>query len=77
MKKKKDSDQLSFFNLKIGKGDIILKSGIPYGEIIDESESLYYMQKASSIDSIPSPCDKKRLIERIIKGELSIDSMRY
>ena len=75
--KKNTEDQLSFFNLKLNKGDVLLKSGIPYGEIVDESETLFYLKKASSDNAIPSPCDKKRLIERIIKGELTLPSIRY
>ncbi len=75
--KKCNEDQLSFFNLKLSKGDILLKEGRPYGEVVDESETLYYVKKAASNAPIPSPCDKKRLVERIISGELSVESLRY
>lgn len=75
--RKNSEDQLSFFNLKLNKGDVLLKSGLPYGEIVDESETLFYLKKVTCRDNIPSPCNKKRLIERIISGELSVESLRY
>ncbi len=77
MSKSKCIDQMSFFEIKLKKGDIIFKSDKIYAEIVDESETLYFLKKETSTQDIPTPCDKHRLIERIISGELKISEYRY
>lgn len=77
MSKTKCIEQMSFFEIKLKKGDLIYKLDQIYAEIVDESETLYFLKKASSNQDIPTPCDKHRLIERIISGELVISEYRY
>lgn len=76
-KKYKESDQLCFENISLQIGDKLYKDGQLYGELSGESETLFFMKRPGKLDEIPSPYLKNQLIERVIMGTLTVQSVRF
>lgn len=76
-RKKVNENQISIFDMALRTGDRLFKDGKLYGEISGESESLYFVMKAKSLDTIPTPYHKDTLRERILTGKLTLEEYNY
>ncbi len=81
MRRKRKSDSLSvqidITDIKLKIGDKLYKNGSLYGEIKDESSTLFFISRAFSDDIIPSPYIKEKLIESILMGTFTLDEVNY
>ncbi len=76
-RKKSDENQISIYDIMLRTGDRLFKDGKLYGEISGESESLYFIMKVKSLDSIPIPYHKHTLRESILTGKLTLKEYKY
>ena len=76
-RRQRSEDQISIYDMVLRIGDKLYKDGFTYGEIAGESDSLYFVRKASSKDNMPIPYQKETLRNNILTGKLTLESFHY
>ncbi|MFZ5352219.1 MAG: hypothetical protein ACOZCL_05780 [Bacillota bacterium] len=81
MKKRKKTgskaDQIEIGDIKLRIGDKLYMNGILYGEVADESDTLFFLAKPHRQDIIPSPYLKEKLIENILLGTFTLEKINF
>jgi hypothetical protein len=72
-----EDNQISIYDMVLKAGDKLYKDGAVYGEITGESESLFFVVKASSRDKMPIPYQKHNLRNSILLGKFTLDNLNY
>ncbi len=67
--------QIHITDIQLNAGDMLYKNEQPYAEVVDESDSLYFLKRLKS--DMPDPYQKGRLIELILSGQLTVDQVKY
>lgn len=76
-RKSKDSEQISLNDIHLKMGDIIYKDGTPYATVSSVSDNLYLLIRKTEHGDITTPYRKETLIDLILSGILTVDSLRY
>jgi hypothetical protein len=76
-RKKTTEDQISIYDIALKAGDKLFKDGALYGEIVGESESLYYVIKTNSRDNMPIPYQKDSLLNYVLIGKLTMERYSF
>lgn len=76
-RKQGTEDQISIYDMTLCVGDKLYRNGDLYGEVVGESDSLYFIIKENSIDTIPIPYKKETLRNSILVGRFSLESLKY
>ncbi len=69
--------QIGIDDIKLRIGDRLFKNGVLYGEVADESDTLFFLSKPLKDDLIPSPYIKEKLIENILLGTFTLEKINY
>ncbi len=76
-RKQGTENQISIYDMTLNIGDKLYRNGGVYGEVVGESDSLYFIIKENSRDTIPIPYKKETLRNSILIGKLSLESLKY
>jgi hypothetical protein len=76
-RKRANENQISIYDMVLKAGDKLFKDGSLYGEIVGESDSLYYVLKSNCKDNMPIPYQKQSLRNSILLGKLSLENFNF
>ena len=70
-------EQIRIDDISVGIGDKIFKGDVLYAEVIDISESLYFLKKPDKPDSLPDIYIKANLVKELLYGSLSLQNLSF